>query len=279
VKISVLASGSAGNALYVEAAGARLLLDAGISPRELARRLECVPSAPSPDRLDAVLLTHEHSDHAGHAQALSARGLRTIATYGTLRELAITENTTVIEPNRRFQLGELSILPVPVPHDAAEPVAFVLECEGGRVGVVTDCGHASAEVAAALAGCTVLVLEANHDPSMLRYGNYPPSLKRRIGGRRGHLSNEEAAQLLRLIPGPLPRCVVLAHLSNLNNRPSLARAAVGRVIGRRPVRMLVATQGRVLAPISIGGGRIEIADGLPGEQLTLPLSAPPLESS
>jgi phosphoribosyl 1,2-cyclic phosphodiesterase len=167
------------------------------------------------------------------------------------------------------------VTPVPVPHDAADPVGFVINAGGARLGVLTDCGHPAPEVALAFAGCDALVLETNHDADMLRYGSYPPSLKRRIGGRRGHLSNEEAAELVRaMIPHGLPRLIVLAHLSHLNNRPMLARSAVARVLGRRPVRLLVAAQGRALAPITIDSRGVHVADGLPGEQLTLPLGAP-----
>jgi phosphoribosyl 1,2-cyclic phosphodiesterase len=276
--MSILASGSAGNSLFVEAGGTRLLVDAGLPARELSRRLAFVPQAPAPERMDALLLTHEHADHAAHAMGLVRRGLEAYATAGTLSALGLPpEGCRPIEAGRLFSVGAIEVTPVPLPHDAADPVAFLLGHEGSRIGIITDCGHPAAEVADAFSGCDVLVLEANHDAHMLRYGSYPPSLKRRIGGTRGHLSNDEAGELLRLMAqrGGLPRCVVLAHLSHLNNRPTLARSAVARVIGRRPVRVVVATQGRALAPITLEGESVTIADGLPGEQLQLPLSAGP----
>jgi phosphoribosyl 1,2-cyclic phosphodiesterase len=264
VRLSILGSGSAGNALYVEAGETRVLVDAGLPVRELCRRLECVPGAPSPE---------EHSDHAGHAASLIKRGLRAFGTEGTLRALELPiEQTTAFDRGRPFAVGELEVTPVGLPHDAADPVGFRLFADGASVGVVVDCGHPAPDVAATFAGCDVLVLEANHDPAMLRYGSYPPSLKRRIGGRLGHLANDEAAELLRLMLAtgrPLPRCVVLAHLSNMNNRPALARAAVMRVIGRRRVRVLVAPQARALAPIVVTANACEISSGLPGEQLSL----------
>jgi phosphoribosyl 1,2-cyclic phosphodiesterase len=270
MRISMLASGSGGNCLFMEAEGTRLLVEAGLPMRELLKRLAHVPDAPSPERMDGLLLTHEHSDHAGHAHALVERGLRPYATAGTIGALGLPDFAARLEPGQRATVGAFEVLPVPVPHDAAEPVGFVLEAEGSRVGVLLDCGHATPALCEAFSGCDVLVLEANHDPEMLRYGAYPASLKRRIGGRRGHLSNAQAAELLRGL-AVLPRCVVLAHLSPMNNRPQLARAAVARVIGRRPVRLLVASQARVLAPITIEREAIRIAGGLPGEQLSLPL--------
>jgi phosphoribosyl 1,2-cyclic phosphodiesterase len=273
VKLSILASGSGGNALYVEADGTRVLLDAGLSPRALRKRLESVPGAPTPEKLDGMLLTHEHADHAGGAKALASRGLRAFATLGTLRELQIDpESHTVITAGQAFRVGALECMPVPVPHDAKDPVGFVLSHDGARMGLLTDCGHPSAAVAKAYAGCDVLIMEANHDPEMLRYGNYPMSLKRRIGGKKGHLSNEEAAELLRMILAgarKLPRCIVLAHLSQMNNRALLARASIARVIGRRPVRVIVASQTRVLPPITCVSSGVEVEAGVPGEQLSL----------
>src|SRR5262249_32448603 len=155
------------------------------------------------------LLTHEHSDHAGHAATLVERGVRAYATVGTAEALGILARPFLRDET--FRVGAFEVTAVPLPHDAADPVGFVLSAEGARVGVLTDCGHADPQVARGYAGCDVLVIEANHDPEMLRYGTYPMSIKRRIGGRHGHLSNEEAAELVRLIPGGPPRLIVLAH--------------------------------------------------------------------
>jgi phosphoribosyl 1,2-cyclic phosphodiesterase len=267
VKLSILASGSGGNASYLEAEGTRVLVDAGVALRELRKRLNSVPGSPTPESLDAVLLTHEHSDHAGHAKTLVERGVTAYATVGTAEALGILAKPIV--RGETFRVGAFEVKTIPLPHDAADPVAFVLSAEGARIGLLTDCGHPDPEVARGFAGCDVLVIEANHDPAMLQYGNYPMSLKRRIGGQMGHLSNEEAAQLVRMIPGGPPRLIVLAHLSQMNNRPQLARAAMMRALGRKPVRLLIAAQARVMPPIHCEGGTVHISGGVPGEQLSL----------
>jgi phosphoribosyl 1,2-cyclic phosphodiesterase len=267
VKLSILASGSGGNALYLEAEGTRVLVDAGVALRELRKRLNSVPGSPTPESLDALLLTHEHSDHAGHARTLVERGVVAHATVGTAEALGILAKPFVHDET--FRVGAFEVRAIPLPHDAADPVGFVIGAEGARIGILVDCGHPDPQVARAYAGCDVLVIEANHDPEMLRYGNYPMSLKRRIGGQMGHLSNDEAAQLVRAIPGPPPRLIVLAHLSQMNNRPQLARAAMMRALGRKPVRLLVAAQARVMPPIHCSGEGVHISGGVPGEQLQL----------
>ena len=267
MKLSILASGSGGNASYLEAEGTRVLVDCGVALRELRKRLNSVPGSPTPESLDAVLLTHEHSDHAAHAKTLVERGVTTYATVGTAEALGILAKPIV--RGETFRVGAFEVRTIPLPHDAADPVGFVLSAEGARVGLLTDCGHPDPEVARGFAGCDVLVIEANHDPAMLQYGNYPMSLKRRIGGQMGHLSNEEAAQLVRMIPGGPPRLIVLAHLSQMSNRPQLARAAMMRALGRKPVRLLIAAQARVMPPIYCEGGAVQISGGVPGEQLSL----------
>jgi phosphoribosyl 1,2-cyclic phosphodiesterase len=255
--------------VYIEAGGTRLLVDAGLPPRELAARLLLAKGAPSIDAMDGLLLTHEHGDHAKYAGRIAERGVPVYGTASTLAELDLTgPHVHAIVREEAFRVGQIDVLPVPLPHDAADPVGFVLMSDDGRVGLLTDCGHASYDVAAAYRGCDVLLLEANYDPDLLRLGSYPPSLKRRIGGALGHLSNAEAAELIRLMGKPAPRCIVLAHLSQLCNRAQLARAAVTRAIGRQPVRLMVAQQGRPLPPIEVSVHNIQVSGGLPGEQLT-----------
>src|SRR5262249_19698805 len=141
---------------------------------------------------------------------------------------------STVRAGEPFTVGAFTVRPVAVPHDAAEPVGFVLEANGTRAGILTDCGHDAPEVAAGVAGCDVLVLECNYDVTMLKYGSSPPSLKRRVGGRLGHLSNDQAAGLLKQMIklGRAPRLVVAAHLSQANNRPQLAKSALDRVLGR-----------------------------------------------
>lgn len=238
MRFSLLGSGSSGNVAYIEAGKTRLLVDAGLSKAEIERRLCKLPSddAVGIERIDAVLVTHDHSDHGGHAASL---GRPLYATAGTRQALSL-EATRVVA-GETFVVGALSILPVLLPHDGVETVGYVLSDGSAKIGILTDCGHDAADVAAAYAGCDLLVLETNHDITMLRYGPYPPSLKRRVGGRLGHLSNDQAASLLRqmLQHGPAPKLVIAAHLSLANNRASLAKSALDRALGRGG-RVLVA---------------------------------------
>ncbi|MEK6606080.1 MAG: MBL fold metallo-hydrolase [Myxococcota bacterium] len=267
MRVAVLASGSSGNCTYVEAAGARLLIDAGISTVEIARRLARVPRGPRLEQIDAVLLTHEHADHVASAWALAARGLRVYATEGTRVRAGLAAALTVV-PGRRFEVGEVAVTPVRVPHDAAEPVGYVVEGEGARIGLLTDCGHVTAEIEESFATLDLLVLESNHAERLLRGGPYPASLKRRIGSRLGHLSNEQAARLLRAFRRGMPRALVLAHLSRVNNRPMLARAAAAEAFGRRSIPIAIA-HARGCAVGRIHRGAIDF-DAVPaGRQLEL----------
>ena len=251
MRFSLLGSGSSGNVAYIEAGGTRVLVDAGLSKAEIDRRLARLPTdaAASVDQIDAVLVTHDHSDHGGHAAAL---GRPLYATAGTKQALSL-EATRVLagEP---FTVGALRVTPVLLPHDAVETVGYVVSDGSSRVGILTDCGHDAPEVAEAYAGCDVLVLECNHDVTMLRYGPYPPSLKRRVGGRLGHLSNDQAVSLLKMMlqAGPPPKLVIAAHLSLANNRAQLAKSALDRVLGRG---------GRVLVATSRGTGIFTVESG------------------
>jgi phosphoribosyl 1,2-cyclic phosphodiesterase len=254
MRFSLLGSGSSGNVAYFEAGGStrtRLLVDAGLSRAEVERRLEKLPTtlAVALAQIDAVLITHEHNDHAHHARALD-RPLW--ATAGARRVLGV--EAELVRAGERFTVGAFTILPVLLPHDASETVGYVLDDGQARVGILTDCGHDTPEVALAFAGCDALVLETNYDATMLRYGPYPPSLKRRVGGRLGHLSNDQAAALLRAIvqQGPPPKLVIAAHLSQANNRPQLAKSSLDRVLGRA---------GRVIVASSRGTPIFTVEDG------------------
>ncbi|MGZ3406084.1 MAG: MBL fold metallo-hydrolase [Polyangia bacterium] len=253
MRFSLLGSGSSGNVAYIEAGGTRVLVDAGLSKAEVDRRLTKLPSdaAASLADIHAVLITHDHSDHGGHAAAL---GRPLFATAGTKQALSL-EATRVLagEP---FSVGALRVSPVLLPHDAVETVGYVISDGSSKIGILTDCGHDAPEVAEAYAGCDLLVLECNHDVTMLRYGPYPPSLKRRVGGRLGHLSNDQAASLLRMMlqAGPPPKLVIAAHLSLANNRAQLAKSSLDRVLGRGG-RVIVAT-GRGTPIFTIESGRV-----------------------
>jgi phosphoribosyl 1,2-cyclic phosphodiesterase len=268
VRVTVLASGSAGNAILVEADGTRLLIDCGLAPRELDRRMQRSAAAMRLDEVQGVLCTHEHADHGGGLPALASAGLMAYVTDGTARALNLT-GTVTVAAGAALTIGAVQVLPVALPHDAAEPVGFIVDDGHGRAGVITDCGRPAPEVAAAFVGCDVLVLETNHDRDLLAAGPYAAAVKRRIAGPHGHLSNLEAAELLRLMARPQAQVVVLAHLSVENNRPRLARAAVEKALaelGVRP-RLLVAPPDRPLAPIACHQGQARVLPGIDDRQL------------
>lgn len=244
MRFASLGSGSRGNALLVEAGNTRVLIDAGFGPREMSRRLARFNLAG--EEVNAVLVTHEHSDHVGGVFACARRfGWTVLLTHGTLtacREDRAHEWITIIDSHQPFSVGDLGIQPFPVPHDAREPVQFVLTDGAGRLGVLTDAGHVTSHMVAMLAGCEALVLECNHDAAMLAHGRYPPALKRRVGGPWGHLDNAAAASLLAQLDVSRLRHVVAAHLSEQNNSPPLVRAALSAVLGCAPDWIGIATQ-------------------------------------
>jgi len=243
---TVLGSGSEGNALVVEAQrgrfATRLLIDNGLGPRVLARRLARVGL--SLDAIDAVFVTHEHSDHAcGVAALLQRRPMPLVCSAGTLRAVGLDQAEACWQPARCGEpvaIGELLLQPFSVPHDAAEPLQLVVSDGERRFGLLTDIGTPTAEVARALDGVHALQLECNHDPALLMAGPYPPFLKRRIAGDRGHLSNAQAAGLLSMIDRGCLHTVAAAHLSRTNNSALLARAAIGVALSEQPVRVEVA---------------------------------------
>jgi phosphoribosyl 1,2-cyclic phosphodiesterase len=266
LRLAVLASGSAGNSTFVEAAGTRLLIDAGLGSAETSRRLARIAGRPRLAGVDAVLLTHEHSDHAQGAAALAGMGMPLFATAPTAAGARVEANE--IWAGREFSIGSIRVCPVALPHDAAGPVAFVVEAEGVRMGVLTDLGEATQDVREAFSGCDVIVLETNHDERWLLAGPYPPFLKRRIAGRLGHLSNEQAAEFVRSLHPP-PRCLLLAHLSLVNNRPRLARAACAAALGRRRVEMVLTHQHRVSPVVTAMPASLDVRPASAGEQLDL----------
>jgi len=244
VRFASLGSGSRGNALLVESGKTRLLVDAGFGPREMSRRLERLGVAPGD--IDAVLVTHEHSDHVGGVFACARRyDWSVLLTHGTLagcRQADGLVRTTIIDSHQALSVGEIGILPFPVPHDAREPVQFVLDDGASRLGVLTDAGHVTSHMVEMLDACDALVLECNHDLAMLAQGSYPMALKQRIGSRWGHLDNAAAASLLSRLEHARLRHVVAAHLSEENNRPELVRAKLSAVLGCEPGWIAVATQ-------------------------------------
>jgi len=243
VRFASLGSGSRGNALLVEHASTRVLLDCGFSVRETEQRLARLGRCG--EDLSAIVVTHEHGDHINGVGALARKyGLAVWATAGTLAvdRLGALSKVHGFSSHQAFVLGDLQVQPFPVPHDAREPCQFVFSDGQRRLGVLTDVGCATAHIAERLDGCDALVLECNHEKTLLDNGNYPPSLKRRVGGDQGHLSNAQAEDLLRRLETGVLKQIVAAHLSEKHNTPELARAALSAALGCEDDWIAVATQ-------------------------------------
>jgi len=243
IRFASLGSGSEGNALVVEAGQSRLLLDCGFSVAETVRRLERLGVAP--DSLDAILVTHEHDDHVGGVARFSRRfGTPVYLSYGTYAAATRDDfvEVVVIDSHTPFTIGDLEVLPYPVPHDAREPTQFVFGDGAARLGVLTDAGASTPHIESMLSGLDALVIECNHDLELLRNSAYPERLKERISGRLGHLDNAQAAQLLSSIDRSGLQHVIAAHLSQKNNRPELAIDALAGALGCEPGWVSVATQ-------------------------------------
>jgi phosphoribosyl 1,2-cyclic phosphodiesterase len=222
----------------------RILLDCGFSAREVERRLGLLGLSASD--LDAILITHEHADHIGSALTLARKHAISLhMSWGTARATGADEadvDLHVVWGDESVAIGDLSVLPYTVPHDAREPLQYVFSDGACRLGVLTDVGVSTPHINATLSGCDALVLEFNHDTAMLQASRYPPSLKARIGGNHGHLNNDAAAEILAALDRARLRHMVAAHLSQQNNTPDLARAAVARVLGASLTEVVVATQ-------------------------------------
>jgi phosphoribosyl 1,2-cyclic phosphodiesterase len=237
-RFASLGSGSRGNATLVEAGDTCVLIDCGFAAREFAARCERLEFDPA--RLSAILVTHEHGDHTRGVGAVARRfDLPVCLSHGTwhaCRLGALPSPRRFAAHDGAFAIGELSIQPVPVPHDAREPIQFVFRHRSSAFGVLTDLGSVTPRIVEAFDGVDALLLECNHDPTLLAQGPYPPSLQARVGGRFGHLANAQAAQLLGAIDHARLRHLVAGHLSEQNNHPDLARAALENVaegIGER----------------------------------------------
>ena len=245
MRFASLGSGSEGNGLVVESGGTRVLIDCGFGVRGAATRLGRLGLARS--SITAILVTHEHSDHVGGVPAFAARhGIPVWATFGTLA--AVSERFEGMarvygfDSHDRFAIDALEIVPVPVPHDARDPVQYVVGDGAHRVGVLTDLGVSTTHVEASVSGCDALVLECNHDLGMLESGDYPRPLKKRIAGRLGHLHNEAAADILASIDTSRLKHIIAAHLSRQNNTEALARTALSSALGCPPNWIGIADQ-------------------------------------
>lgn len=266
LRFRVLGSGSTGNATLVEGDGTRILIDAGLGPRSLAERLES--AGVDPASLAAVFVSHEHSDHARGAAAFSAKwGVRLCGSRGTYAAAGFGAEDVAgydaLEAGSCRRVGALAVTAVPVPHDAAGPVAFVVASNGHSLGHATDLGHIGPALVRAFRVCDAVLVESNYDPGMLRDGPYPWSLKERILGAHGHLSNADVGRYLAEGLGETCRTVVLAHVSQKNNHPELVRMTAEEALrrrGRSEVRLELCEQEgtgwiEVSRPKSEPGGR------------------------
>ncbi len=225
IKICVLGSGSGGNSVFVGCKDTRVLLDAGFPGSEIKGRMSLIGE--SMERIDAIIITHEHTDHIRGAGVLSRRyGIPVYLNRMTLDAAAPAlgklEHKVFFQPGAGIHINDLCVEPFSQPHDAEDPVGLVLKHGGRKISVVTDLGSVTHLVRERSEGSDLLILEFNHDPGMLIEGPYPWSLKQRIKSRLGHLSNEESARLLRRVAHDGLRHVFLAHLSEHNNHPDLA---------------------------------------------------------
>ncbi len=233
MQFSSIASGSSGNCLYAGNDDTHLLIDAGISKKRIEEGLVSFGVAGSD--IDGILVTHEHTDHIQGLGVWSRKyHVPIYATYGTIKEirkcasLGKIDDTLyhVIRPDEAFRIGNISINPFSIPHDASDPVSFCIQDASARIGQVTDLGCFDRYILEALQDCDLLYVEANHDVRMLETGPYPYMLKRRIAGNYGHLCNEAAGQLIGQLHNERLRQVILGHLSKENNFPDLALEAV-----------------------------------------------------
>lgn len=236
MKICVLASGSAGNCILVASQETRILVDAGISGRQTARRLEQI--GVSIETIDAICLSHEHDDHAGGVGVLYKRHqIPVYANGGTADALARRPRLEsipwrIFTTGAPFSIGDLVVEPFSIPHDAYEPVGFAVHCMEGRIGIALDVGTPTTLIRERLRGCHALVVEANHDEHLLQEAPRPWALKQRIRSRQGHLSNRLAAEMLAEIAGPALQQVFLGHISEDCNCPTLAVRTISEALAQ-----------------------------------------------
>jgi len=241
--VLILGSGSSGNATLVETSTTRVLVDAGFNRRETLRRLAALGA--SVDGVQGILVSHEHTDHisglANLSRAWNAAVYITEGTFAEYERLTPRDEAQKIRRvetlrlSQQFQVGDIEVTAFSIPHDAADPVAFTLRAEGCKISIVTDLGYLPAHVREHLRGSDLLVLESNHDLEMLKVGPYPWHVKQRVMSRTGHLSNHAVSEFLCDEEGfdARARWLVLAHLSENNNNPDLARLSAEEALGRR----------------------------------------------
>ncbi len=235
VRVCVLGSGSRGNSTLVATEKTRLLIDAGLSRKETYARLTAVGERT--DAFNAIVISHEHNDHILGLRVL-ALDLNVPVYISPATRQAITWDAKIssfeqFTPGEKFTIGDFEITPFSIPHDAVDPVAFTLEAEGIRIGLVTDLGYVPEVVKQRVRGCHCLIFESNHDLEMLKVGPYPWHVKQRLMSRHGHLSNRTTAEFLGEDFDGQAQVLVLAHLSEINNHPEIARLSALEVLEQR----------------------------------------------
>jgi phosphoribosyl 1,2-cyclic phosphodiesterase len=243
--VCILASGSKGNAIFISSGDTSLLIDAGLSGIEIERRLRS--RGLDPKDLNAILVSHEHSDHIQGVGVLSRRYKLPVYINSKTQKAGVSQLGNLhdfkqFECGSMFTINDLSIHPFSISHDALDPCGFTVNQNGTKIGIATDLGIATSMVKEHLKGCTLLILEANHDEQMLINGPYPWPVKQRIKSRTGHLSNEASKTLLNELQHDGLKHVMLAHLSETNNTPQKAVNEVGRALTRCKARLDVALQ-------------------------------------
>ena len=267
MRVSILASGSSGNLTLLETQSTRILVDAGLGKRETLARLAAVGC--EVDRLDAVLITHEHSDHCtGLPQVLNLWKPPLYVTEPTMDALQRTLPDTFakrlrgvesIQAGQHFSVGDIDVHAFAIPHDAADPIGFTFRTNGTKVAICTDLGYMPELVKVHLRQCDCLILESNHDLDMLKVGPYPWVVKQRVLSRTGHLSNLAVSEFLSDPEGfdSCARYLVMAHISQENNNPDLVRICAEEALGRRPAEssftgeLLIASQRVPLKPLDL----------------------------
>ncbi|MBM3811451.1 MAG: MBL fold metallo-hydrolase [Acidimicrobiia bacterium] len=250
VKISVLATSSSGNCTFIGTSHTRILIDAGLSRLETFQRLASIGEDPA--SLDAILVTHEHSDHVAGlsviARTYQKKFQRRLPVYLTHLTAPAIEwagaepEIRTFQAGTGFQIGDLSVSSFTIPHDAADPVGYTVEAEGIKVGLAMDLGYLPESVKYHLQGCRLIVLESNHDLDMLKVGPYPWSVKQRVMSRKGHLSNDLVSEFILDGLDREVKTLVLGHLSEHNNHPGLVRLVASQALERKalPAELVVA---------------------------------------
>lgn len=249
MKYASLGSGSRGNATLILEQERGVLIDCGFNRKTLLQRLQMCGT--DPRQLDALFVTHEHSDHAKGVQAIcEALNIPFFASFGTARKMNWTEHPLwrCLHPDEVVSIGRLALLPVVVPHDAEEPLQFVVESSvARRLGVLSDLGSLTPHIISCYSDCHALQLEANHDPVMLQNGPYPPSLRARVAGNYGHLSNQQCAELIRRVRWHGLQYVTAGHISEKNNARELVCAELSPVLDCSPQQVRLLEQDQVSA--------------------------------